>query len=175
MLPKFVFQNTITYIHVASKHSQPTLLMNWFTHLNMMQFLSFFKIKWLYPLNTQEPTFCAQVKKIQILQAKANIVQNIVEVSSTVKYVRGQDQTRARNVMSAVVVSQWSNLRAKRGALGRKYTNLKKCSQRRVKLQVSIDGEIWRSALDLEGRMLVMMVSNLLSLSGMLKKLVFLL
>jgi hypothetical protein len=91
------------------------------------------------------------------------------------KYVRGQDQTRARNVMSAVVVSQWSNLRAKRGALGRKYTNLKKCSQRRVKLQVSIDGEIWRSALELEGMMLLMMVSNLLSLSGMLKKLVFLL
>jgi hypothetical protein len=28
MLPKFVFQNTITYIHVASKHNQPTPLTN---------------------------------------------------------------------------------------------------------------------------------------------------
>ena len=42
------------------------------------------------------------------------------------KYPRGQDQTKPRNVVIAVVVSEGSNSRAISDALGMKYTSLKK-------------------------------------------------
>ena len=53
-------------IHICSIRTQPTntnhIVCLGFTHSNMKQFLSLFKFKWLKPLNTQHPTFCAQDK-----------------------------------------------------------------------------------------------------------------
>lgn len=69
------------------------------------------------------PNFVSKAKE---LQASAVVRKNIAEVWSQVKYATGQDHTRARNVVSAAVVFEGSNLRAISGFVGIRYRSLKK-------------------------------------------------